>query len=204
MRRSGLVRRVLGGMVAASTALHAGLVVAADPPGSAGAVLQGLVLTVPSGSQASRQPVPGASVRAVEIASGRSWLSGASGTDGAYRLDGLPAGQFAVAVETDSGVFLGDGLVGLTTGQQRRLSFSLKSERTQEEPEGGTPEGGTETPETPPPAEAPKPKPQSWWSSHPWLGGAVVVGTAIGLGVLADQLTDEDDNEERNASPSAP
>jgi len=203
MRTNGQFRRLVGALLVAVIAIPAGVATAGTPAESP-AALGGLVLTVPTTPDAPRRPVEGAVVRALDVASGRSWQSPASGADGAYRLEGLPAGQFALGVETKAGVFLSDGMVGLTPGQQRRLSFSLRAEKADEGGSAGEGEGG----ETPP-ADTGKTPPAkgghgSWWANHPWLGGVAVVGSAVALGVLADQLTNESDNKEKNASPAAP
>jgi hypothetical protein len=160
----------------------------------------------PVDTAAPPRPVAGARIRVLEVTSGRIFESGRTDEGGAYALTELPAGEYSLTVQTDRGVYLSDGLVSLAAGDDRRVSFALQnasSEGEGDEGEEAEPGEGSENKGQGKGKGKGKRKGFSW-ADHPWIAGTVVAGTAIALGVLVDDLTDEEDQEERKASPSTP
>jgi Carboxypeptidase regulatory-like domain len=189
-------------LVLAASILSAAPLNAAQQP--APALLRGNVLAVSGSATGTSHPVSGAVVKALEIESGRTYESVVSNADGAYSLPGLESGNYALAVRANGAVFLSDTIVGVKSGETRTVSFSLQKAEEPPAPPPAPPEGGTpaDTADEKKP-DSSKPKGSGFWAEHPWLAGLAVGGSAIVIGVLADQLTDEETQQESNPSPSS-
>ena len=212
MRSHGCLQPILACLVIAvmafPSALLAGAQGASGPP--AGASIEGTVLAAShAGSPAPARPVAGAVVKAVDIASGGAYESASTNESGAYRLSQLSPGSYAFSIQAPSGLYLSDGIIGVEAGRDLRLSFAL-------EDKPAAPAGASEADrdkQQPPPQGEPgeaegkggeQGKKGNFWSTHPWLAGAVIAGSAVVLGVLSDQLTSEEKQKETVASPSSP
>jgi hypothetical protein len=111
----------------------------------------------------------GAQVAAINVETGRRYLSARTGDNGAYEITGMPPGTYDIAIDTkDDNVYVTDSLVDLSEKQHLTLSFALK-------PKGGTAPGApasggasmifTDPNAVPPASTAPPGKP-------PGAGGA--------------------------------
>lgn len=77
----------------------------------------------------------GAQVAAINVSTGRRYVSARTGENGAYEITGMPPGTYDIAIDTkDDNVYVTDSLVDLSERQHLTLSFSLK-------PRGGTTPG---------------------------------------------------------------
>jgi hypothetical protein len=77
----------------------------------------------------------GAQVAAINVSTGRRYLSARTGENGAYEIAGMPPGTYDIAIDTkDQNIYVTDSLVDLSEKQHLMLSFALK-------PKGGTTPG---------------------------------------------------------------
>ena len=154
------------------------------------AVLTGKVLRTGTGA-----PVQGAVVKLNHRIEGKTYASPQADKAGTYSIPDLPAGTYDLAIETAGGVFVVNSPVSLAPGEKREASFSLqpKSGAADEPAAGGS--GGKE-----PAPEAKTTVKKTPWYASAWFGAAVVVGSAVIVGVL---LNSNDNNEPATASPSS-
>ena len=125
------------------------------------------------------------------------WLAGADASsqpksvpvlaDGSFRADGLPAGALSMAVETSAGLYTVDTPVAIAPGATRTVSLALRGRQ------------GTTTP--PSEEEKKKKKKAGGFWSNPLYASLAVIGSAIVVGVIIDQATNNDNNTS-TASPS--
>lgn len=77
----------------------------------------------------------GAQVAAINVSTGRRYLSVRTGENGAYEIAGIPPGTYDITIDTkDEILYVTDSLVDLDEKQHLTLSFALK-------PKGGTTPG---------------------------------------------------------------
>jgi hypothetical protein len=77
----------------------------------------------------------GAQVAAINVTTGRRYLSARTGENGAYEIAGIPPGTYDIAIDTkDENIYVTDSLIDLNEKQRLTLSFALK-------PKGGTTPG---------------------------------------------------------------
>jgi hypothetical protein len=77
----------------------------------------------------------GAEVAAINVNTGRRYLSARTGENGAYEIAGIPPGTYDIAIDTkDENVYVTDSLIDLNEKQHLTLSFALK-------PKGGATPG---------------------------------------------------------------
>jgi hypothetical protein len=77
----------------------------------------------------------GAEVAAINVSTGRRYVSARTGDNGAYEIAGMPPGTYDIAIDTkDDNIYVTDSLIDLSERQHLTLSFSLK-------PKGGTTPG---------------------------------------------------------------
>jgi len=190
------IRTVLSVVVIASLALPS---LPLAGPGPMASIHGKILSSAPASAAGSAPPIAGALVRATDIASGQVYESALSDSTGVYSLKGLPEGSYALYVQSGGGVYLSDRTIGIKPGQDRLISFTLQPAVTQtEEKPASTGTAGDEK-------EKEKKKGGGYWSDHPWIAGLTVFGTAVGLGLLENELTDEEEEEEEPvASPSSP
>lgn len=107
------------------------------------------------------------------------------GADGKFTIEGLPEGAWNLAVQTDAGLLVASTPVPVRAGQNRAVKISLAP--------------GVNAQEGPVIAEKEKKKKgaMTFWS-NPLTASLIVVGSAVVVGVLLDQWTDDD---EPSASP---
>jgi len=126
--------------------------------------------------------IPGATVTAINVKTGRRYTSNFTGENGAYEVTGLPAGTYDVAIDTGDKIYVTDNLVELAENQRLYLSYSVS---------GGTPtaadtpifKGGAKLTFTDPnavPTSAPGGK-KSFWKSP---GGIAIISVLV-VGVTA-------------------
>lgn len=187
-------RQGVAALLAAGLLLLPGVPAAASP-GAGSAAIRGVVYRM---DEATR--LAGTLVTAINVSTGRRYLSNYTGDNGAYEIADLPAGTYDIAIEAqDQKVYVSDNLVDLADQQHLYLSFSLK-------PKGGGARAGSEgTPSSEGPGQAqvtftdpnaiPTPEPaarpakkRGFWRSP---GGAAILGLlvagAVGAGVAAQR-----------------
>ncbi len=193
MGETGSVR-LLGGRLAVVA-----LILAAGVGGArAGTSISGQVL-----GPAGVTPIPQAQVTFYNLATGMTYRSDPAGPEGRYALADLAPGRYDVAVETPRGLWLVDRPITLHEGEVRTFSFALRERAYWEGADAPTPRStplgdnvvGTavileeERNRGAPPGRARK---------------LALIGTASGVGILALALLAGDDDENPQASPSAP
>lgn len=112
------------------------------------------------------------------------------GPDGSFRLDSVPAGSVELAVETAKGLYVVDTPLTLAPGKTQNVKLALKG-RDDTTPTGD--KGGTAD-------KNKKKKGTSIWN-NPLTATLIVVGGAIVVGLIVDQVSNNDENP---ASPSGP
>ena len=143
-------------------------------------------------------PVPGVSVKAANVDTEQIYASVKTGQDGIYKLTGLPAGSYDLAVETSEGLYAADTLVEAIPGKRVIVSLAIKSVAQEGQPaEGekagekgeadkGKEEGKNDDKAEPEPYKNPK-KRKGFWRS-PWGALVVIIPGAVLLGVLANAI----------------
>lgn len=69
----------------------------------------------------------GATVTAINVKTGRRYVSNYTGENGAYEVSGLPAGTYDLAIDAAGRVYVTDGLIDLAENQRLYMSFSLRA-----------------------------------------------------------------------------
>ncbi|HEY3176809.1 MAG TPA: carboxypeptidase-like regulatory domain-containing protein [Candidatus Polarisedimenticolia bacterium] len=163
-------------------------------------------------------PVSGVSVKAANVDTEQIYASASTGQDGIYRLSGLPAGTYDLAVESPEGLYAADTLVqaipgkrvivslainkGIQEGQQGEGEKPPEEQKAGEEGkkvEEGQKEGDPNQPAEPEPEKKSK-KGKSFWRS-PWAALVGIVPAAILLGFAANAAAGNDDNEPNPMTP---
>lgn len=170
-------------------------------------------------------PVAGVSVKAANVDSEKIYTSTPTGRDGAYRLTGLPAGTYDLAVESSEGIYAADTLVRTIPGKRVVVSLAITkgAQEGQEGQEGQQGEGekpkegdqtgqqgdekkadeGTkqgDSGQAEPEGQKKKRKGGSFWRT-PWAALVGIVPGAILLGVAANAAAgdnSDDDEDEPN------
>jgi hypothetical protein len=70
------------------------------------------------------KPVPGATVMAYHLSTGKLYTAPPTGANGEYSLDSLPYGYFDLAIETEAGVFVGNQVVNLAPASKAVVNFT--------------------------------------------------------------------------------
>jgi hypothetical protein len=119
----------------------------------------------------------GSTVTAINVKTGRRYVSNHTGDNGAYEITGLPAGTYDLAIESANRVYITDVLVDLAEAQRVYLSFAIQ-------PQGGAAEGATggaakmtftDPSAVPQPAQEPAAKKKGFWTS----AGGITVGAGV-------------------------
>ena len=157
-----------------------------------GASLSGHVLASPSSA-----PLPGAKVFLANAKSGEVLASAQSGTDGSFALRDLAPGTYHVAVESKGGLYTVDTPLTLGASDQKSVHLAINpSPRTA---------AAAEPAASASPMEEEKKKKSG--SLGPWdnplTASLVVVGSAVLLGVLIDQIDDNGTSTTGTVSPSS-
>jgi hypothetical protein len=69
----------------------------------------------------------GATVTAINVQTGRRYVSNFTGDNGAYEVSGLPAGTYDIAIDAAGKVFITDGLIDLAENQRLYLSYAVRA-----------------------------------------------------------------------------
>jgi hypothetical protein len=135
-------------------------------------------------SNAGSAPLSGARVHVGDPESGRFYRSGWTDGEGGFTLDGLPAAEYRVAVESEGGLYVVGTPVRLAPGQARSLQLAINPQTgppTTQENDDDRGGGG-------------------FWR-NPLTATLTVLGIAVALGFLIDELDDDDDDD---GSPTNP
>lgn len=129
-------------------------------------------------------PITGATITFHHLGSGSTITSEPSTADGSYGIPSLPAGRYDIAVRTGRGLWLVDQPVVFTADEAKTLSFALR--------ERAYWEGADKVPQrtTPPDPEVVGvavllESEREATTRHPRRRRNILMGTGIGLGVLA-------------------
>lgn len=118
----------------------------------------------------------------------------AIGENGSFRLEGVPAGQVELAVETAEGIYVVETPVTIAPGATRQVQLALRGRQDNPAIDAAT---------NPPPSPPPNKKTGTLWD-NPLTATLIVVGGAVVTGLIIDAIDDDDDNESSSASPSNP
>jgi hypothetical protein len=150
-------------------------VIAGPPAPADGAILSGKVFQADGAT-----PRSGVVVQLVDPRTERSFPSATTREDGAFRIEGAPAGTYRVLAETPAGAFLAGDSVTVSPGANRPVSLTLQ-----------------EAPPAPPtPAD---PTTASTGGLPTWGKWLIAGGIAVGALFVINEVTDEEDEP---ASPS--
>lgn len=130
--------------------------------------------------------LPGGQVTAINVSTGRRYVSSHTGENGAYEIADLPAGTYDLTIETDDRLYVTDNLVDLAENQRLYISFAVMprgaNAKTSEEGEAKM----TFTNPNAVPSASEKRKKKGFWNS---AGGitiiTILVAGAVGAGVAA-------------------
>ena len=140
------------------------------------AALSGMVLT--SQDQA---PLTGVKLHVGDPKTGEIYSSQPTTADGSFAIEKLPAATYELAVEANGNLYLVDSMVNLAPGQAENVYVAVNLEQA------------------PSPAEASKKKRAGSVFNNQLTAATIVVLSAVLLGEIIKQATDEDD-----PSPSTP
>jgi len=132
----------------------------------------------------------GARVTAINVATGRRYLSNHTGDNGAYEIAALPAGIYDLAIEADERLYVTDNLVDLAENQRLYLSFAIypQGAASRDVGRGEAKMTFTDPSAVPQPTQPQKAKKKGFWNS---AGGialvTILVAGAVGAGVAAQQ-----------------
>lgn len=132
----------------------------------------------------SAAPVEGARVHAARPVDGAIVSSEPTGADGRFEITGLEPGSYEIGVESEGGLYLVPGEVRVEDGSARPVVLSIVPAQSEEEPDGEIVEEQR--------------KAMGVWN-NPLTATLVVLGIAVGAGLLVDQVFEDDDE-----SPSSP
>ena len=157
-----------------------GLPAAADP---SGASVAGSILAAPD-----QAPLPGARLHLGDPRSGKVFSSSPADAQGSFALADIPPATYEVAVESGGGLYLVQTPLALSSGQSQTLQVAVSPLAPGQM--------------APPPEEEPgaKKKGGAGLWNNPVTAALIVVGSAIVIGFLIKEATDEDD--EQVSSPS--
>ncbi len=172
---------------------------AADAEGPAS--LEGKVIAGAGG------PVAGAVVMVRSLDDAREHASGPTAEDGLYRLAGLPAGEYEVAVRTEKGIYLGARSLLVTAVTPQSYSFRIEdrpgfdpASLAEAGPEDAGAAGAKEThKQTKSKGQG---QPGLGWS-NPLVVLAAGLAFVIATGALIEAADDEND-EDNDGSPGGP
>ena len=131
----------------------------------------------------SLAPLKGVQVHVGDPKTGEVRSSTATGDDGSFSVSGLAPSKYEIAVQSSQTLYVAGGSVALAAGETRAVQVAV-NQQTAPSPNDKEKKdrGGT-----------------AWWN-NPFTATLIVLGSAVLIGVLVDQATDD---EETPASPSA-
>ena len=134
--------------------------------GSAGSSsLTGVVLDA-----GSRAPLSGVQVHVADPDGGRFYVYESTGTDGTFKVDGLPPATYEIGVEQDGGLFLVANPVSLAPGQNHLVEVTLDVEDEEESDTKGA----------------------TFWQ-NPLTAALLVTGTAVAIGLLLEETVQDNE-----------
>jgi hypothetical protein len=123
-------------------------------------------------SAGDQGPLAGLRVHMADPVTGKIYTAEPTGTDGSFIVIGLPSATYEIAIESNGGLYLVPSPVSLDAGQSRVLNLVVHPDHSK-------------------PGLAAKSGSMAVWS-NPLTAALIVVGSAIGVGVLLDSITDDD------------
>jgi hypothetical protein len=161
-----------------------GLGVPAGAAGPSGSRVAGSILSTPA-----ETPLAGARLHLGDPRSGRVFTSEPSAADGSFALAEVPPATYEVAVESNGGLYVVSTPVEVTPGATRNLQVAVAPVVP-----------GQMAPPPDPDTEKNKGGTSVW--NNPATAALIVVGSAIVLGFLIKEATDDDNDNVPAASPS--
>jgi len=125
-------------------------------------------------------PLIGATVHVADPRTGEIYSSSPTAADGSFKVGSLPASLYQLSIELDGGLYLVETPLRLKTGQQQTLNLGISPATV---------------------AEGHMPVAAAGVWSNPLTAALVVIGIAVGLGVLIDATRSDSDTP---ASPTIP
>lgn len=181
MARNTSCSRLMAALVAAALVLYA------SPAGSAApaASLSGTIVA-PSG----RDLTGTVRVHAGDPKSGSIYSSAPVGPDGSFEIRNLPPSSYELAVEADGGLYVVAAPVALEPGANRTVHLEVK-------PSAASALSGAKA------EEAKKVGRPSVWN-NPLTATLIVIGLAVTVGLVVEELTDEEEQPRVSPSTLAP
>jgi len=162
--------------------------------------------------------ISGATVKAANLDTRTIYSSAITTQDGSYKLAGLPAGSYDLAVETPQGLFVADHLVAANAGKSTLVSLALKPESRdvqgpqegrgeEKKPEEAKPEGEEKKDEPPaepePEAEKKKKSGPGFWRSPGGAAISIIIGAAL-IAAAANSAADDSKDDDQMTPSLAP
>jgi hypothetical protein len=145
----------------------------------AGATLSGSIVRSEDGS-----PLAGAKLHANDPKTGKIFSSRPATDEGAFELTELPPSTYALAVESNGGLYLVEAPLQLAPGATRTVNLAVTPQNVLRE------------------GEEDDDMDEAWgFMENPLTATLIVLGTALVAGVALDNILDDDD---KKKSPSAP
>ena len=173
VRRERSTQRVAATLFVAVQLLFAPVASAGDPTSLSGSVI----------AAETRLPLAGAVVRLVDPDSGELFSSAQTDGEGRFQIVGLPPSTYMLGVESEGGLFTSQTPVSLEPGQGRSVQVAIHQL------------------EQPGPDQKKKKKGGGSPWDNPLTATLIVLGAAIVVGVIIDELVED---EPATASPSGP
>jgi hypothetical protein len=142
---------------------------------------------------ADRTPLAGAKLWAGDVHTGALHAAATNAADGTFEIDLAPA-RYELAVEHDGGLYLVAAPIDLAPGQARDVRVAVSQAPVPDDPVAPADPAQT------PPSSIEVTKPTLW--DNPLTAALLVVGGAIVVGLVIEEVTDDEDEPE--ASPFVP
>lgn len=139
---------------------------------SGSAALTGIVLDA-----GTRAPLAGVRVHVADPAGERFFVSGFTGANGTFKVDGLPAAEVEIGLERAGGLYLVQDPVLLAPGENHLVEVSLNTDEEEDEDTKGA----------------------TFWR-NPLTAALLVTGSAIAIGLVLEEAV----NNEPRESPIVP
>jgi carboxypeptidase family protein len=188
IRRNSLLRQAVVAVLACVLALGPGFAAPVAEQDGRGAIRG--VLYEPDGDT----KLTGGKATAVNVKTGRQYVSNVTGGSGSYEIKGLPAGSYDLVVEAGGYAYVADNLIDVAEGDSVPVDVSVQPKKPASRIVVGLPEpkgsaevvGGPEVPVA-----------RSFWKTP----GGILLISVLGVGAV---LLIADDDGKSDASPSSP
>ncbi len=124
----------------------------------------------------SQKPLAGVRVHVGDPRTGSVRSSAATAADGSFSVAGLPAASYELAIQSGSGLYVVPAPVSLASGESRNVHLAVQSQKMAPSPQEAS--GGK--------------KDMGFWN-NPLTATLIVLGAAIVVGVVVDEITDDDE-----------